>query len=91
MDNWDDIGKVNYENISRKVDSLGRISVPSGLRSRFEIEAGDELSFGTMQENGANFIVMTKLEDIDKVRYNLAADVLKELGCEIPKILEEKL
>lgn len=81
--------KVVKENISRKVDNLGRISIPSGLRSRFSIKAGDELVFSTMNMDGVNYIAMTgDVEENNK--YLEAIRVLEELKCEIPERLKEK-
>lgn len=82
---------VTFENISRKIDALGRISVPSGLRSRFGIQAGDELNFATFNVDGVNYIGMTVDQEQEKSRYVYAASVLRELGCEIPEKLEEKV
>lgn len=83
--------QLTNENINRKVDSLGRISVPSGLRSRFGIEPGDELAFGTLNLDGVVYITMTGAEVEKKTDYARAARVLIELGCEIPEKLEEML
>lgn len=78
------------ENISRKVDNLGRISIPSGLRSRFGIKAGDELTFSTMNKDGVNYIAMTGYVDEIENKYINAIKVLEELNCEIPEKLKEK-
>lgn len=83
---------VKTENTSRKIDALGRISVPSGLRNRYGIEAGDELEFGTIDDDGREFIVMCKKDAVENVkRYKEAASVLQELGCFIPQELFDKL
>ena len=36
------------ENVSRKVDSLGRISIPKGLRDRLNMAPDAELRFYTL-------------------------------------------
>lgn len=33
------------ENTSRKVDSLGRVSIPKSMRDRLDINEGDEVEF----------------------------------------------
>lgn len=75
------------ENISRKVDSLGRVSIPSGLRSRFGIEAGDEINFGTC----GKYICVSKADSVDMSKYLICEEILKELGEEVPQKLQEIL
>ena len=69
---------MNYnicdENITRKIDSLGRVSIPSGLRSRYGFNFGDELNY--------------KDSGIDP-KYEIAFETLKELGCEVPAALND--
>jgi len=36
------------ENVSRKIDSLGRISIPKGLRDRLGMATDTELNFYTL-------------------------------------------
>jgi len=36
------------ENVSRKIDSLGRIGIPKGIRDRLRLEVNDEMEFFTM-------------------------------------------
>ncbi len=83
---------MNYnicdENITRKVDSLGRVSIPSGLRSRYGFSSGDELNFSTLNTGSRNYVLMHKDNGIDP-RYEIAYDTLIELGCEIPQKLND--
>lgn len=76
------------ENVTRKVDSLGRVSIPSGLRSRYGFNSGDELSFSTLNTGSRDYVLMykDKGEDIDH-RYRITVDTLTELGCEVPAAL----
>lgn len=78
---------IVHENISRKVDSLGRVSIPSGLRSRYGLSAGDEVSFSTCTTPAADYILMSKDTGIDP-KYVVATEVLADLGCEIPSQLQ---
>lgn len=78
------------ENVSRKVDSLGRVSIPSGLRSRYGFSAGDELNFSTLDMPGRNYVLMYKDNGVDP-KYQVACEALKELGCEIPAALNAKV
>ena len=74
------------ENLSRKIDSLGRVSIPSGLRSRFGYQAGDEVEFKTFNAAGQDYVALCKPNGIDP-KYEITWETLKELGCEIPEAL----
>lgn len=78
------------ENTSRKLDNLGRIVIPKGLRIRFGIADGEDLEFFTMQAEGKNFICLTNNREED-IKYRAAASVLEELGLDIPQELLDKL
>ena len=47
------------ENTSRKLDNLGRIVIPKGIRSRLGISEADELQFYTMRKDGISYICLT--------------------------------
>ena len=68
------------ENTSRKIDSLGRLVVPKGLRERFGLQADDEMEFYT----SGKFICIAKKED-EGEKKELARKLLEELGVEIPE------
>lgn len=76
------------ENITRKVDSLGRVSIPSGLRSRYGFNSGDELNFSTMSTPGRDYVLMYKDNGVDP-KYEITWETLTELGCEIPTVLND--
>ena len=51
--------EIIKENTTRKVDSLGRISIPKGMRDRYEIKTGAELEFVTMRDaDGVYYVAM---------------------------------
>jgi len=82
--------KFVKENTSRKIDSLGRVSIPKSMRDRLEILEGDEVEFYLFEnDEGEQFVCLTNHKVNSK--YKLAAEVLVELGIEIPVELEEKL
>lgn len=43
-------------NYVRKVDTLGRVVIPSKLRDKFGIEAGDELEFYSTVVDGIRYL-----------------------------------
>ena len=73
------------ENTTRKIDSLGRISFPKGIRDRFEIEASEDFEWyvGTTSE-GDQYIVMRRNKLAIDPKYRIAAEVLQELGELLP-------
>lgn len=79
------------ENTSRKIDHLGRITIPKGLRDRMGISLNDELEVFTAEENGRAYIALSRVEaSEDNSRYIVAAEVLDELGFKVPEVLMEK-
>lgn len=78
------------ENTKRKVDSLGRIVIPKGMRDRFGIHENDELEFLSLELDGTHFVCVTNGKTVDP-KYRAAALVLKELGEDIPQSLQEKM
>ena len=73
------------ENTVRKVDSLGRISIPKGMRDRFNINPNDEIEFSTCYNGDMTYICMNKKNDTSKAE--LLAAELDALGIDIPEKL----
>lgn len=79
------------ENAKRKIDSLGRVNIPKGLRDRLELVEGSEVEFYVLNaDNGEQFVCFTN-HKIGSNRYNIAAEVLENLGVAIPKELADKI
>ena len=79
------------ENTTRKVDSLGRVSIPKSMRDRLDIQTNDEVEFYLLNaDNGEQFVCLTNHEGGTN-KYETAAQVLEELGIEIPEELEAKI
>lgn len=74
-----------YENQSRKIDNLGRVTIPKPIRDRLGWEQNDEVEFYTMDGSS---VVLSKGKMRDS-RYDIAAEVLGELGLEIPNELKK--
>ena len=51
------------EKISRRVDSCGRISLPKHLRTKFNMDVGEEVEFFTYEVDGKNFICLAAKEE----------------------------
>lgn len=79
------------ENTTRKVDSLGRVSIPKSMRDRLEINTNDEVEFYLLQtDDGDQYVCLTNhLAGYNK--YEMAAKVLNELGLDIPEELEAQI
>ncbi len=77
------------ENVSRKLDYLGRVSIPVGLRNRYGFMPGNELEFSTLAMGDKDYVLISKRDDEINPKYLIAYNALRELGCEIPKKLGE--
>lgn len=73
------------ENTTRKVDSLGRVSIPKSMRDRLLIKEGDELEFYMLRDGDEQYVAIGKPGV--NTRYIRAAEVLEELGEEVPDSL----
>lgn len=78
------------ENSKRRVDNLGRITLPKSLRARFYLNEGDEMELFTMDYEGRPYVCLTPAVGVDP-KYLAAKEVLEELGAELPFELQEKL
>ena len=79
--------QLQNENTIRKIDSLGRITLPKGLRNRLNFEDNDEIEIYTMEHMGKSFVCLTKYEEVES-KYFIARQVLEELGVSVPEELD---
>ncbi len=79
------------ENVTRKIDGLGRVSFPKGMRDRLSIKENDELEFYTLITDGGKQLLCAAPTNFEMDRYFIAAEVLDELGVDIPRELRSKL
>ena len=81
------------ENISRKVDGLGRITLPKGQRDRMGLKENDELEFFTTFSDGRQYIALSK--PINSNAVIEAAKLLVDAGYLLPSdlklIMEEEI
>lgn len=66
------------ENTVRKVDGLGRVSIPKSLRDRFDIKANDEIEFSVCYAGDKTYICINKKVDVNKAEILIAE--LEALG-----------
>lgn len=79
------------ENIVKTVDSLGRITLPKGLRDRMYMNsANNQLEIFTMEVDGKMYICLTSPETVDNRLYAAAA-IFKELGVALPEEFQKKI
>ena len=78
------------ENARRKVDSLGRVTLPKGLRDRMYLSENDELELFTFDLDGKMYIALGVAEGVEP-KYLAARAVLEELGITLPEKSKEKI
>ena len=80
------------ENTTRKIDTLGRIGVPKGIRNRMRLDVNQEMEFYTLRaDDGKEYVAFCPVESdrTDEEKYVMVADLLTELGIDIPsEVLE---
>lgn len=72
------------ENATRKLDTLGRITLPKGLRDRMFLEVNDELELFTANIDGRNCICMARPVS-EKDEIETAINFLLDKGYEVVK------
>lgn len=72
--------------IVRKIDTLGRIVIPKGMRLQLGLLEGDEVELAV---NGDKIEMRAVVNRSDNERYEIAREVLRELGVEIPEVLKK--
>ena len=63
---------------SRRIDSSGRLVIPSKLREQLRIESGDEYQFFLHEENGRTYLCVECFRIEDEIEK--AKRVLREAG-----------
>lgn len=82
------VENIINENIIRKVDNLGRLVIPKNLRTRFDIKENDAMEFVTFCGDDGEWYVGFKSAEVGiDPKYAKAAEVLTELGIEVPTAL----
>lgn len=55
--------KLIDEKVTRKVDGLGRVIIPKGMRDRLDIHPEDEVKFYVLEDGGRQYVCLTRLVD----------------------------
>ena len=77
--------RIKPENTTRKIDALGRVTIPKGLRDRMGLHENDD-----MESGGREYICLCSAQTEDD-KYKLAASLLEELNIAIPAELAIKV
>lgn len=82
--------KITPENTTRKLDTLGRISIPKAMRQRLSIADLSEVEFFTIEDDhGRSYIALAKSrEDIQEEKKEAARALLEQLGVPVPEELK---
>ena len=82
--------RIRPENTTRKIDALGRVTIPKGLRDRMGLHENDDMELFTMESGGREYICLASAQAMED-RYKLAASLLEELNIAIPAELAIKV
>lgn len=83
------MGNLIPENVTKKIDSLGRITLPKGLRDRMYLSNdNDELEIFTAVIDGRPCICLASPVDMT-TKLLAAAEVFAECGVELPHEMKE--
>lgn len=82
--------RIRPENTTRKIDALGRVTIPKGMRDRMGIRENDDMELFTMESGGREYICLASVQAMED-RYKLAASLLEELNIAIPADLAVKI
>ena len=82
--------RIRPENTTRKIDALGRVTIPKGLRDRMGIRENDDMELFTMESGGCEYIWLRSAQVVED-KYRLAAELLQELNIAVPTELAVKV
>lgn len=81
---------VEQLNITKKIDSLGRVVIPKSIRDRLRIYDGDELEIAMIDGwIGLRKVRPEEEEDEEMKRLRIAREVLEEKGIMVPLELRD--
>jgi bifunctional DNA-binding transcriptional regulator/antitoxin component of YhaV-PrlF toxin-antitoxin module len=70
---------------SRKIDTMGRIMIPSKLREKYSINTGNEYIFYTEESDGHVYLCIDcgATEEIHNLSLNEAIEIIKSHGMDV--------
>ncbi len=86
--------EIINENTTRRIDSLGRIGVPKGIRNRLRLEVNQEMEFFTMRDLGKEYVAFAPVDETelsDEEKYAQVADLMERLNLDIPAEILDRL
>ncbi|MBR6517721.1 MAG: AbrB/MazE/SpoVT family DNA-binding domain-containing protein [Bacilli bacterium] len=73
-----------------KMDNLGRVVIPKKLRIKYNLEKNSPIAlYEYIEENGTSYLMLGQNRDVTAEELLIAANVLDDLGLEIPNELLE--
>lgn len=79
--------EIIAENTTRKIDGLGRIGVPKGIRNRLRLDINQEMDFFTMRgEDGKDYVLFTPVVELSEAeKYERVVELMQSLDLEVPE------
>ena len=79
--------EIIAENTTRKIDGLGRIGVPKGIRNRLWLDINQEMDFFTMRgEDGKDYVLFTPVVELSEAeKYERVVELMQSLDLEVPE------
>lgn len=77
------------ENVKKSVDSLGRITLPKGLRDRFRIASGTELEIFTLEMPDGQVLICLATSDTANDQVGAAIEFLEQRGYSVKEGLAQ--
>ena len=59
--------RIRPENTTRKIDALGRVTIPKGLRDRMGLHENDDMELFTMESGGREYICLCSAQTEDAI------------------------
>ena len=79
--------EIIAENTTRKIDGLGRIGVPKGIRNRLRLDINQEMDFFPMRgEDGKDYVLFTPVVELSEAeKYERVVELMQSLDLEVPE------
>lgn len=55
--------KIYPEHAVRKIDKGGRLTIPSGIRNRFDFNIGDKMEYFVIESEGVQYVAFKPYEE----------------------------